>query len=128
MKSVITAFLMIANMLICSSNAHAATHVVNVELKQHVFIPSTLTIPANTKVKLVIYNHDDTPEEIDSFDLNREKVIFAKSKATVFIGPLPVGTYTFFGEYHPNTANGKVIVENCTLSSNAPTTTEQNKC
>ena len=47
----------------------------------------------------------------DSFSLNREKVIFAQRKATIFIGPLKPGEYEFFGEYNPNTARGTVIVE-----------------
>ena len=70
-----------------------------------------ITIPANKKVKLIVDNQDSTPEEFDSFSLNREKVIFAKNKATIFIGPLKPGKYEFFGEYNPNTARGTVIVE-----------------
>ena len=80
------------------------------EIKDHLFHPSTIEIPQNQKVKLVIYNRDSTPEEFDSFDLNREKVIFPNKKAVIFIGPLPVGRYEFFGEYNPNSAKGAVIV------------------
>jgi hypothetical protein len=80
-----------------------------VELKNHLFYPSLIEIPANQKVKLIIHNLDPTPEEFDSFELNREKVIFAGRKATIFIGPLKPGTYNFFGEYNPNTARGTVI-------------------
>jgi hypothetical protein len=83
----------------------------HVQLKDHLFFPSQISIPANQKVKLVIYNQDNTPEEFDSFSLNREKVIFGHNKATIFIGPLKPGTYDFFGEYNPNTARGTVIVE-----------------
>lgn len=79
------------------------------ELKNHLFYPSLIEIPANQKVKLIIHNLDPTPEEFDSFELNREKVIFAGRKATIYIGPLKPGTYSFFGEYNPNTARGAVI-------------------
>jgi hypothetical protein len=79
------------------------------ELKNHLFYPSLIEVPANQKVKLIIHNLDPTPEEFDSFELNREKVIFAGRKATIFIGPLKPGTYSFFGEYNPNTARGEVI-------------------
>ena len=51
----------------------------------------------------------ETPEEFDSFDLNREKVIFAQHKVVIFIGPLQPGEYHFFGEYAPNTAQGTVV-------------------
>ncbi|WP_281557172.1 cupredoxin domain-containing protein [Thalassomonas sp. RHCl1] len=80
------------------------------ELKDHLFYPAEIEIPAGRKVKLVIHNHDSTPEEFDSFDLNREKVIFPKKKAVIFVGPLPPGRYGFFGEYNPNTATGTVVV------------------
>ena len=81
-----------------------------IELKDHLFYPSTIKIPANQKVKLIIFNNDDTPEEFDSFDLNREKVIFPYKSSVVFIGPLPVGRYEFFGEFNPNSAKGVLIV------------------
>ena len=79
-------------------------------IKHHIFTPTTLTIPANEKVKIIIENHDDVAEEFESFDLNREKVIFAGRKSTIYVGPLPAGTYEYFGEFHPNTARGKIIV------------------
>jgi hypothetical protein len=90
-----------------------ALNVVTVNLKDHIFEPGLIVIPENTKIKLVIINHDSSPEEFDSFDLNREKVVFANSKAILFIGPLPKGVYHFFGEFHPDTAIGKVIVADC---------------
>lgn len=89
----------------------AAVTEYHLELKDHLFFPSMITIPANQKVKLIIDNQDNTPEEFDSFSLNREKVIFANQKATIFIGPLKPGEYTFFGEYNPNSARGTVVVE-----------------
>ncbi|RDV26768.1 cupredoxin domain-containing protein [Alteromonas aestuariivivens] len=90
-----------------------------IEIRNHLFIPQRVTIPANTKVKIIFVNHDDTPEEIDSFDLNREKVVLGHSRATIFVGPLPPGEYQFFGEYHPNTAVGIVEVTDIVEGSNA---------
>lgn len=81
-----------------------------VELKDHLFFPALIKIPPNEKVKLVIYNRDTTPEEFDSFDLNREKVIFPNKRAVIFIGPLPEGKYHFFGEFNPNSAKGTIVV------------------
>lgn len=93
---------------LCSANVWAIPEFA-IELKGHLFYPSRIEVPANQKVKLVINNLDDTPEEFDSFDLNRDKVIFAGHKAHIFIGPLKPGEYGFFGEYNPNTARGTVI-------------------
>ena len=80
-------------------------------LKNHVFVPAELIIPAEKKVRLVIYNQDDSAEEFDSFDLNREKVLFPNKKAVIFIGPLKAGRYEYFGEFHPDSAQGVVIAK-----------------
>ncbi|WP_349254877.1 cupredoxin domain-containing protein [Thalassotalea castellviae] len=80
-------------------------------IENHIFSPSELTIPANSKVKLIIYNKDNVSEEFDSFDLNREKVLFPGRKTTIFVGPLSPGRYEYFGEYHPNIARGVILVE-----------------
>lgn len=89
----------------------AATPEFVLEIRNHLFQPDIIRIPANTKVKLVIFNRDTTPEEFESYELNREKVIMGGRKAIVFIGPLAAGEYPFFGEFNPQTALGKVIVE-----------------
>lgn len=78
-------------------------------IQNHTFDPSTVEVPANTRVKLVIDNRDDTPEEFESHDLRREKVIPGHSKATVWVGPVPKGAYGFVGEFHEDTAKGKLI-------------------
>ena len=93
------------------SYAFAKTPTVEIEIKNHLFIPSDIRIPANTKVKLIIYNRDDEDEEFESYELNREKVIIGQGRGVIFIGPLPAGVYPFFGEFFPKTAQGKVIVE-----------------
>ena len=80
-------------------------------IKDHRFDPTVVRIPAEMKVKLVITNLDTTPEEFESHDLNREKVIVPGGKVTIFIGPLKPGRYPFFGEFHQDTAQGAAIVE-----------------
>lgn len=87
----------------------AAPPVFEIEIRNHLFQPDIITIPAGVKVKLVVHNRDATPEEFESFELNREKVIMGGTTATVFIGPLAPGEYPFFGEFNPNTALGKII-------------------
>lgn len=80
-------------------------------IKEHRFQPTELTIPAGKKVKLLIENQDATPEEFDSFSLNREKVIAGHSNATLYIGPLEAGRYPFMGEFNPTTAQGVVVAQ-----------------
>lgn len=80
-------------------------------IRDHRFEPVELRIPAGKKIKIIIDNQDESAEEFESHELNREKVIPAKSKATVFIGPLSPGRYPFIGEFHSDTAKGMLIAE-----------------
>ncbi len=91
------------------STALAETPVFTIEIKNHLFHPSEIVIPAHTKVKLIIYNKDDTSEEFESYELNREKIIMGNRKGVIFIAPLEPGEYPFFGEFYPETAVGKII-------------------
>jgi hypothetical protein len=81
------------------------------EIRDHLFFPSRFTIPRDQKVKLVVINRDTTPEEFESYELNREKVVMGERQAILFVGPLPPGEYPFFGEFHPKTALGTLLVE-----------------
>mgnify|MGYP005844396373 CR=1 FL=1 len=94
-----------------TATALAAPPVVEIEIRDHLFFPPEVVIPANTKVKLLVKNLDPTPEEFESYELNREKVISGNSQTVIFIGPLPPGEYPFFGEFYPKTAQGKVRAE-----------------
>lgn len=80
-------------------------------IKNHKFEPAALEVPANKKVKLVVKNQDPTPEEFESYELSREKVIAGNSQAIIFIGPLDPGTYPYFGEFNQATAQGKIIAK-----------------
>ena len=83
----------------------------SVTIKDHRFDPAQLDVPAGKKLKLVVQNLDPTPEEFESHDLNREKVIASKGQATMTIGPLKPGTYKFVGEYHERTAQGEIAAK-----------------
>ena len=89
----------------------AAIETVHLGIKNHTFQPAEITIPANTKVKVLIRNQDITPEEFESNSLHREKLIPGKSERVIFIGPLDAGSYEFYGEFNPKTAKGRVIVK-----------------
>lgn len=80
-------------------------------IKNHVFTPDTLEVPADQKIKLIVVNEDPTPEEFESDELNREKVVNGNSKITLMIGPLKAGTYPFIGEFNEKTAKGQIIVK-----------------
>jgi len=91
--------------------AHAAEPELLLVIKNHRFEPTELKVPAGQRIKLIVHNQDATPEEFESHSLNREKVIPAGARATIYIGPLKPGRYTFFGEYNEATARGAVVAE-----------------
>lgn len=91
------------------TSVHAGTPVFNIAIKNHLFLPSEIVVPAHTKIKLVIHNQDASSEEFESYELNREKIILGNRKGTIFIAPLEPGEYPFFGEFYPETALGKLI-------------------
>lgn len=98
-------------LLVLSSSCLADKPVVELVIRDHLFYPSQLKVPANVKFKLRVDNQDPTPEEFESYELNREKVILGNRKAIIFIGPLSPGVYPFFGEFNPKTAQGTMIAE-----------------
>lgn len=97
--------------LLLPLTSYADDEVYALIIKEHRFQPAEVIIPADKKVKLLIENQDATPEEFESHSLNREKVIAGKSKASIYIGPLSPGRYTFEGEFNSKTAQGAIIAQ-----------------
>ena len=79
-------------------------------IKGHRFIPNSIEAPQGSKIRLKVTNGDDTMEEFESFELNREKLIAPGGSVVIFIPKLAPGTYEFFGEFHPDTARGHIVV------------------
>jgi len=96
-------------LLLAALPLRAETPQIELIIRDHIFEPAELQVPANTKIKLIVINQDDTPEEFESYELNREKIVLGNSRAVIFIGPLKAGEYPFFGEFNMTTAQGKLI-------------------
>jgi plastocyanin len=94
-----------------STTLHADAPEFRLVIKDHKFAPAELTIPAGQKVKLVVENQDPTPEEFESYDFNREKIVPGNGRIVVFVGPLKPGKYEFFGEFNPRTARGWIVAQ-----------------
>ena len=94
-----------------STTAVHAEDALTLTLKDHVFSPAELSVPAGKAFAIVVKNEDDAAEEFDSDDLHVEKVIAAKSSGTIHIKPLKPGSYKFSGEYHEATAKGVVTAK-----------------
>jgi len=91
--------------------AHADDVQATLTIRNHKFEPAELSVPAGVKIRLSIENHDATPEEFESHELNREKVVVGNGTITVFIGPLEAGRYPFFGDFHQETAQGVLVAK-----------------
>ncbi len=108
---ILSAMLFAVGLLGAAAATWAADAEVQLAIRDHQFVPTEITVPAHTKIKLVVDNQDATAEEFESYELNREKVVAAKSQITVYVGPLDPGRYPFFGDFHKDSANGVLIAK-----------------
>ena len=102
---------LVAGAVFWASSAMAQQPTFQLTLKGNRFEPSTLEVPAGTRIILLITNEDAAAEEFESHDLKLEKIIPAGTKATFRVGPLKPGSYKFMGEFHPDTAQGVLIAK-----------------
>jgi hypothetical protein len=75
------------------------------------FIPETIEVPAGVKFKLLITNQGPGPEEFESYELKKESVMGEGITRPLVFAPLKPGTYPFFGEFHLDTAKGRIIAK-----------------
>ena len=82
-----------------------------IRIKEHRFSPPELRIPVGKKIKILVNNEDAEPEEFESYELRREKFVSGHSAIVLYVGPLKPGVYKYFGDFHPQTAQGRLIAE-----------------
>lgn len=83
----------------------------NLVIRDGHFIPASLDVPANAKFRLLIKNEGPGAEEFESVELRKEKVLAPGASSFLIFQPLKPGTYPFFGDFHPQTAQGKLIAK-----------------
>jgi hypothetical protein len=110
-RGLAAAFMLSPAFLVPQAPARADDDSIVLTIKDHRFTPDVVEVPAGKKIKLLVRNEDPTPEEFESYELNREKVIPGGSQAVVIVGPLDPGTYEFFGEFNIETAQGKIVAK-----------------
>lgn len=96
-----------------SSSSFAENETVQIKLvvQNGKFEPSELKAPANKRIELMVENKGPGAEEFESKELKREKVIPEGQTVKIVLGNLKKGKYKFFGDYHSETAQGKLVVE-----------------
>jgi len=80
-------------------------------IKNNVFLPNEIHVPPNTPSILKVTNADVSAEEFESPSLNREKLIRGGGSVEIRLPALKPGRYEFYGEFHPDSARGVLIVE-----------------
>jgi hypothetical protein len=75
------------------------------------FYPETIEAPAGKKFKIVVKNEGTSPEEFESIELRKETVLAPGVTRAVVFAPMKPGTYKFFGDFHPDTAKGQIVVK-----------------
>lgn len=73
--------------------------------------PAALEVPAGVRFKIVIRNEGRDAIEFESRQLRKEKVLAPGARSFVVIAPLKPGSYDFFDEFHPDTAQGRIVVK-----------------
>ena len=109
----VASLLAILALVLACGSAQAADElpVYKLEVRDGVFEPATIEVPAGKRFKIEISNVGKGPIEFESRDLRQEKVLAPGAKSAVVINPLKPGTYTFFDEYHMDLPKGKIVAK-----------------
>ena len=93
-------------LFLCGAVAVADEPELRIVIQGHRFVPPEIRVPTGKRLKLVVENQDATPEEFESYALNREKIVAPAGRSIIYVGPLDPGRYEFFGDFNPDTARG----------------------
>ena len=94
---------------LCAAAASADEPELRIVIQGHRFAPPEIRVQAGKRLKLVVENLDATPEEFESYALNREKIVAPAGRAIIYVGPLDPGRYEFFGDFNPDSARGWLV-------------------
>jgi len=97
--------------LLAGLPAHAGLPAFPLTIENGHFTPEVIEVPAHTRFKLVITNKGPGPEEFESKKLRKETVLAPGVTRSVVFAPLKPGSYRFFGEFHPDTAQGRIVAK-----------------
>ncbi|MDR1351218.1 MAG: cupredoxin domain-containing protein [Zoogloeaceae bacterium] len=94
-------------------DARAADDMPTIKLlmKQGRLYPATLEVPANTRFRLEIHNEGPGAAEFESLELRKETVLAPGVTRTLVFHPLKPGSYSFFDDFHAETAQGRIVAK-----------------
>jgi plastocyanin len=97
--------------LVGAAGAAGAAQEITLTIENNRFSPEEITVKAGVPFVLVVTNKDTSPEELESKELRLEKVIPGGKTLKIRVRALKPGTYPFVGEYHEQTAKGRIVAE-----------------
>ncbi|HXH01831.1 MAG TPA: cupredoxin domain-containing protein [Candidatus Competibacteraceae bacterium] len=83
--------------------------VFKLEVRDGVFAPTRLEVPAGTKFKIELHNTGSSAIEFESKPLRKEKVLGPGAQSFVVIHGLEPGEYPFFDEFHQDIGQGVIV-------------------
>lgn len=78
-------------------------------VRDGVFTPARIGVPAGRRVKLILINEGPGPLEFENDEMHIEKVLNAGARSFVVLPKLKPGAYEFVDEFNPIT--GLLVVE-----------------
>lgn len=76
----------------------------------HLF-PETIEVPAQTRFRLEIRNEGPGATEFESLELRKETVLAPGVTRKLVFHPMKPGSYKFFDDFHPETAQGRIVAK-----------------
>jgi plastocyanin domain-containing protein len=87
------------------------TQTISLTLKDAQFTPAEIKVPAGQDFVLEFSNENAKPAELESADLQIEKIAPPNSKVTVRVKALEAGSYAFVDEFQEDVAKGVIVAE-----------------
>jgi len=103
--------LVVAGVLLATTGQAGGLPAYRLVIENGRFQPAVVEVKAGERFKLVITNKGPGPEEFESRELRKEKVLAPGVTRSVIFAPLKPGKYRFFGEFHPDTAQGRIVAK-----------------
>ena len=80
-------------------------------MKDGRLFPETIEVPAQTRFRLEIRNEGPGATEFESLELRKETVLAPGVTRKLVFAPMKAGSYKFFDEFHPETAQGRIVAK-----------------
>ncbi|MEC4683610.1 MAG: cupredoxin domain-containing protein [Nitrospirota bacterium] len=89
----------------------ASPMIIPVVIQNNRFETTVLKVPRGIPLLFRVTNRDNSMEEFESYDMAFEVIVHPHQTIEVPVSGLGMGTYEYFGDFHPRTAHGKIIVQ-----------------